>query len=263
MTSGRPMKVVTGFAASSGVAIGRAVVIANRTLEVFRLPLSEHEIDAEIHRFRAACHATQQQIHHTRAQAGRLFGQDLAAIFDAHSLLLSDGAFLRAVERHIETDHVNAEWAVHETTKELVRRFSGLETDYLRERGEDVEDIGRQLLRTLQGLAHRDITEVEGDVILIADDLVPSEAIRLARQKVVGFAIEAGGRTSHTTIIARSLGLPAVTGLEEVTDLVTDEDPVIIDGLEGHVILHPTPDVLERYERLRRELEGTRTSVFA
>ncbi|MEZ5313069.1 MAG: phosphoenolpyruvate--protein phosphotransferase [Thermoanaerobaculia bacterium] len=259
---GRPMQVVVGFAAAHGVAIGRAVVIANRALDVFRLPLSEGEIATELDRFRAACRATQQQIHQTRVQAGELFGQDLAAIFDAHSLLLSDRTFVSEVERHIETDHVNAEWAVHETTRELRRRFSGLETDYLRERGEDLEDVGRQLLRTLQGLAHRDITEVEGDVILIADDLVPSEAIRLARQKVLGFAIEAGGRTSHTTIIARSLGLPAVTGLEEVTDLVTDEDPVIIDGIEGRVILHPTPETLERYRRLQLEFEGNRALAF-
>ncbi|MGE0639136.1 MAG: phosphoenolpyruvate--protein phosphotransferase [Thermoanaerobaculia bacterium] len=259
---GRPMQVVVGFAAAHGVAIGRAVVIANRALDVFRLPLSEGEIPTELDRFRAACRATQQQIHQTRVQAGELFGQDLAAIFDAHSLLLSDRTFVSEVERHIETDHVNAEWAVHETTRELRRRFSDLETDYLRERGEDLEDVGRQLLRTLQGLAHRDITEVEGDVILIADDLVPSEAIRLARQKVLGFAIEAGGRTSHTTIIARSLGLPAVTGLEEVTDLVTDEDPVIIDGIEGRVILHPTPETLERYRRLQLEFEGNRALAF-
>lgn len=259
---GRPMQVVNGYAAAHGVAIGRAVVIANRALDVFRLPLSEGELDAELDRFRAACRATQQQIHQTRVQAGELFGQDLAAIFDAHSLLLSDRTFVSEVERHIRADHVNAEWAVHETTRELRRRFTDLETDYLRERGEDLEDVGRQVLRTLQGLAHRDITEVEGDVILIADDLVPSEAIRLARQKVLGFAIEAGGRTSHTTIIARSLGLPAVTGLEEVTDLVTDEDPVIIDGIEGRVILHPTPETLEKYRRLQREFEGHRTLAF-
>jgi phosphotransferase system enzyme I (PtsI) len=255
------MQMVPGFAASSGIAIGRAVVIANRALEVFRIPIAEDAIEAEMARFRAACHATQQQIHRTRARAGDLFGQELAAIFDAHSLLLSDRAYLQQIEGRIRADRVNAEWAVHETTREVTRRFAGLDTDYLRERGEDLEDVGRQLLRTLQGLSHHEISEVEGDVILVADDLVPSEAIRLARKKVVGFAIEAGGRTSHTTIIARSLGLPAVIGLEEVTDLVTDEDPVIVDGLEGRVILHPTAEVLADYRVRQRELEAERTRV--
>jgi phosphotransferase system enzyme I (PtsI) len=261
MKTRQPMQVVHGFAASGGVAIGRAVVIANRALEVFRIPLPEDGIESEVQRFRSACLATQQQIHRTRARAGDLFGQELAAIFDAHSLLLSDRTYLQQIEQRIRVDHVNAEWAVHESTREVARRFASLETDYLRERGEDLEDVGRQLLRTLQGLAHHEIREVEGDVVLVADDLVPSEAIRLAREKVLGFAIEAGGRTSHTTIIARSLGLPAVIGLEEVTDLVTDEDPVIVDGIEGRVILHPTPEVLESYRRLRIEMEASRTIV--
>ena len=261
MTPKRPMQVIPGFAASFGIAIGRAVVIANRALEVFRIPLPESEIVEEIARFRAACLQTQQQIHRTRARAGDLFGQELAAIFDAHSLLLADRTFLQQIEQKIRVDHVNAEWAVHETAREVARKFAGLETVYLRERGEDLEDVGRQLLRTLQGLAHHDISEVEGDVILVADDLVPSEAIRLAREKVVGFAIEAGGRTSHTTIIARSLGVPSVIGLEEVTDLVNDEDPVIVDGVAGRVILHPTAEELARYRALQLEIASGRSTT--
>ncbi len=261
MTS-KPMHKLTGLPASEGVAIGRAVVIANRALEVFRIPLPEEGLGDEILRLRAACQATQQQIHRTRAKAGHLFGQELAAIFDAHSLLLSDRMFLHQIESRIRRDRVNAEWAVHETAKELTRRFSDVDNPYLRERGQDIEDVGRQLLRTLQGLAHHEISEVAGDVVLVADDLVPSEAIRFGRDKVVGFAIEAGGRTSHTSIIARSLGLPAVTGIEEITDLVTDEDPVIVDGREGVVILHPTPEVLASYAQLRLDMMRERAEAL-
>lgn len=255
------MITLQGLAAAHGVAIGRAVVIANRALEVFRIPIAEDETADEIERLKSACRATQQQIQRTRAKASDLFGQELAAIFDAHSLLLSDRMFLDQVERRIVDEQVNAEWAVHETSLELAKRFSEIENPYLRERGQDLEDIGRQLLRVLQGIAHHEISDVEGDVILVADDLVPSEAIRLGRDKVVGFAIEAGGRTSHTSIIARSLGLPAVTGLEEVTDYVTNSDPVIIDGRAGLVILHPTPAVLADYERLRAEIHAGRLGV--
>ncbi len=257
----RPMITLHGLAAAHGVAIGRAVVIANRSLEIFRIPIAEDETAAEIERLKSACRATQQQIQRTRAKASDLFGQELAAIFDAHSLLLSDRMFLDQVERRIVDEQVNAEWAVHETSIELAKRFSEIENPYLRERGQDLEDIGRQLLRVLQGIAHHEISDVEGDVILVADDLVPSEAIRLGRDKVVGFAIEAGGRTSHTSIIARSLGLPAVTGLEEVTDYVTNSDPVIIDGRAGLVILHPTPEVLADYERVRAEIHAGRLGV--
>ncbi|MEO8195595.1 MAG: phosphoenolpyruvate--protein phosphotransferase [Thermoanaerobaculia bacterium] len=254
MTEIRPMITLHGLGASQGVAIGRAVVIANRALEVFRIPIAESETEAEVGRLKSACSATQEQIQRTRDRASHLFGQELAAIFDAHSLLLSDRMFLDQVERRIFEEQVNAEWAVHETSRELAKRFSAIENPYLRERGQDLEDIGRQLLRVLQGIEHHEISDVQGDVILVADDLVPSEAIRLGRDKVVGFAIEAGGRTSHTSIIARSLGLPAVTGLEEVTEYVTNSDPVIIDGHAGIVILHPTPEVLAEYEKLRSKL---------
>jgi len=263
MTQSRPMITLQGLAAAQGIAIGRAVVIANRALEVFRIPISADETEAELQRLKSACTATQRQILGTRAKASALFGQELAAIFDAHALLLSDRMFLDQVEQRIVDEQVNAEWAVHETSRELVKRFSEIENPYLRERGQDLEDIGRQLLRVLQGIAHHEIADIAGDVILVADDLVPSEAIRLGRDKVVGFAIEAGGRTSHTSIIARSLGLPAVTGLEEVTDYVTNSDPVIVDGGAGCVILHPTPGVLAEYERRRAELTAERSVVEA
>ncbi len=256
MTEIRPMIRLQGLPAAPGIAIGQAVVIANRALDVFRIPIAADETEAEVSRFKSACSVTQQQIQGTRAKASHLFGQELAAIFDAHSLLLSDRMFLDQVERRIVEEQVNAEWAVHETSRELAKRFSAIENPYLRERGQDLEDIGRQLLRVLQGIAHHEISDVSGNVILVADDLVPSEAIRLGRDKVVGFAIEAGGRTSHTSIIARSLGLPAVTGLEEVTDYVTNSDPVIVDGRAGIVILHPTPEVLAEYERLRDEISA-------
>ncbi len=170
-------------------------------------------------------------------------------------LLLADRTFLGAIEKKIVEDRVNAEWAVHESSGELTRRFSGIADDYLRERGQDLEDVSRQLLRTLQGISHHEISDVAGDVILVADDIVPSEAIRLGRANVVGFVIEAGSRTSHTSIIARSLGIPAVAAVADVTSLVNDEDPIIVDGRSGEVILHPTPEALARYEKVRAGLE--------
>ncbi len=239
------------------------MVVANRAVEIFRIPLREDEVEREVERFRAARQEVRQQIDLTRRGAGRLFGEELSAIFEAHTLLLEDRTFVAAIEKRIAQDKVNAEWAVHETSTDLARRFSSVHDDYLRERGEDLEDVVRQLLRTLQGIAHHEVSEVEGDVILVADDLVPSEAIRLGRGNVVGFAIEAGGRTSHTSIIARSLGIPAVAVLPEITDLVTDEDPIIVDGRSGTVILHPTPEVLAQYRTDKAELQLAVDRVLA
>ena len=249
------MKRLTGIGVSDGIAIGRAIVVAKREIEVFRIPIPEESVEREVDRFRSACDQTKRSIQRTRGNVGRLFGQELAAIFDAHQLLLGDRSFVDEIERGIRRERVNAEWAVHETSLELARRFARIDDEYLRERGQDLEDVSRQLLRTLQGLEQHEVSEVAGDVILVADDLVPSEAIRLGRANVVGFVIELGGRTSHTSIIARSLGIPAVAGVAGVTQLVTDEDPIVIDGNLGHVVLHPTKLVLGRYsgERLAEE----------
>lgn len=236
-----------GIGVSDGIAIGRAVVIARREGEVFRIPIPEEEIEQEVERLRSACEETKRGIQRTRNSAGQLFGQELAAIFDAHQLMLGDRSFITEIERRIRRDRVNAEWAVHESSLELTRKFALIDDEYLRERGQDLEDVSRQLLRTLQGISQHEVSEVAGDVILVADDIVPSEAIRLGRANVVGFVIEAGGRTSHTSIIARSLGIPAVAGVEGITWMVTNEDPIVVDGREGLVVLHPGPETLAKY----------------
>jgi phosphotransferase system enzyme I (PtsI) len=247
-----PMISLTGIGVSDGIAIGRAVVLAKSGIEVFRIPLEGEQVAGEIERLRSACAETRAEIARNRSGVGKLYGEELAAIFEAHLLLLSDRAFVGAIEDRIAADRVNAEWAVHEAARELERRFAALDDAYLRERGQDLEDVTRQLLRSLQGIAHHEVTEVEGEVVLVADDIVPSEAIRLGRANVVGFVIESGGRTSHTSIIARSLGIPAVAGIEGVTGLVTDQDPIVVDGGEGKVLLHPTPELLERFGAQRR-----------
>lgn len=251
-----------GIGVSDGIAIGRAVVVAKREVEVFRIPIPEAEIDQELARLQAACDETKRSIQRTRSSTGQLFGPELAAIFDAHQLMLGDRSFIVEIERRIRKDRVNAEWAVHESAVELARKFARIDDEYLRERGQDLEDVSRQLLRTLQGFSQHEISDVEGEVILVADDIVPSEAIRLGRANVVGFVIAAGGRTSHTSIIARSLGIPAVAGVEGVTGLVTNEDPIVVDGREGLVILHPGPDVLLRYTG-EREAEATALATEA
>ncbi len=247
-----PMISLEGIGVSEGIAIGRAVVLAKSGIELFRIPIEEDAVAGEVERFRGACAETKSEIARNQTGVGQLYGEELAAIFEAHALLLSDRAFVGAIERRIVDDRVNAEWAVHEAALELKRRFAAIDDAYLRERGLDLEDVTRQLLRNLQGISHHEVTEVEGDVVLVADDIVPSEAIRLGRANVVGFVIESGGRTSHTSIIARSLGIPAVVAIEGVIGMVTDEDPIVVDGGEGTVLLHPTTEILERYAGMRR-----------
>jgi phosphotransferase system enzyme I (PtsI) len=250
-----PMQVLHGMGVSSGVAIGRAVIIETRTEDVFRLPIREDQVDVEVGRLHEAVELAREDLGKTRSEVGEDFGADLAGIFDAHLLLLSDVKFVGRAEERIRNQKVNAEWAVHKTVEELDQRFAQMDNAYLRERGADLTDVARHLLRCLQGSAHREISELAPGAVIVADDLTPSEAIQFGRKHVLGFAIESGGRTSHTTIIARSLNLPAVAGLTGLTKQLVDDVPLIVDGEEGTVITHPTSDMLDRYKARRFDLQ--------
>jgi phosphotransferase system enzyme I (PtsI) len=239
---------------SAGVAIGRAVCIESQPIEVYRFPLPSETVDTEVERFQCAVRQAEEELATTRDKASQELGNELAAIFDAQSLLLADTTFLSRVEDRIRDECVNAEWAVHKIAEELTARFESLDDKRFRERGEDLRDVIRYLLRALQGVAHHNLSEMGSDVIIVAHDLTPSEAVRLGRQHVVAFAVEHGGQTSHTAIIARDLNIPLVIGITEITHQVTDDDPVIVDGTDGRVVLHPSEAQLEEYRDLQRQL---------
>jgi phosphotransferase system enzyme I (PtsI) len=251
---GSEMQVLRGMGVSGGIAIGKAVCIETRGPDVFRIPLALDQVEEEVSRLYEGARHARHELMRTREKAGEDLGNDLAAIFDAHVLLLSDPSFLGKVVERIRNNQVNAEWAVKKTAEELDERFAHIDDSYIRERSEDLTDVSRHLLRSLQGISHHELSELPDDVVIVADDLTPSDAIRLGRARVIGFAIETGGRTSHTTIIARSLNLPAVAGLTGVIGKVGDQASIIVDGESGTIILHPTPDVLEEYRTRIAEL---------
>jgi len=257
------MQILQGLGVSGGIAIGRAVVIETRGPDIFRIHLLPEHLEAEVARLHEGASHAKSELQRTRTKAGEALGSDLAAIFDAHVLLLSDTRFLGRVEERIRTQQVNAEWAVHKTAEELDDLFSRVDDAYLRERSEDLTDVSRHLLRSLQGIAHHDLSEVPEDVVIVADDLTPSDVIRLGREHVIGFAIESGGRTSHTAIIAVSLNLPVVSGLSGVTNLLIDRASIIVDGTTGTVVVHPDAETLERYRRRQAELRSRDQDLLA
>jgi phosphoenolpyruvate-protein phosphotransferase (PTS system enzyme I) len=249
------MQELQGLGVSDGVAIGRAVCIATREQDVYRFPLPEGQVEEEIARFRRAAERAVEEVEELHCRVGSDLGPELAGIFEVHALLLKDRYFLDRIERRIAEEHVNAEWAAWETAAELRGRFAAVAEGAARDHTDDVQDIARHLIRALQGVSHHELSEIGGDVIVIADDLTPSDAVRFGRQGVVGFAIESGGRTSHTTIIAHSLNIPLVTGLPGITRLAAHEDPVVVDGTAGVVVLHPTAAVIDEYERRQRDYD--------
>lgn len=242
-----PEEIVDGLAVSPGAALGKAVCIASQELEIYRLPLAEADLEGELKRLDDAVEVANTDLETAREGASEEIAAELGGIFDAHQLLLRDPGFLGRIRERIQAERVNAEWAVHETALELAGRFRELDVEHLRARGEDLIDVARHLQRALGGLSHQDLSDIEGSFIVVAHDLTPSEAVRLGRHRVKAFAIETGSRTSHTTIIARSLHLPMVAGLEGLTQRVTDDDPLIVDGERGRVVLHPSDASREDY----------------
>ncbi len=186
-------------------------------------------------------------------------GDEYAQIFEAHAMMVSDASFSDKVIQKIEEEQVNAEWAVAEVSEELQARFASFDDEYLRERVADVKDVADRVMTNLQGVAHHDLSEITHDVIILADDLTPSDTIHFNRRPIVGFATEAGGRTSHTSIIAKSLFMPAVIGVPRLTKTIDNDEMVIIDGYEGSVIANPTQAMIAEYQaRVMRHEEAER-----
>jgi phosphoenolpyruvate-protein phosphotransferase (PTS system enzyme I) len=257
------MRILQGLGVSPGIAIGKVLVIETREEQVVRRTLGAEDVAAELERFRAAARRAKEEIRRVGEKVHSQLGSELGAIFEAHALFLDDPVFLKRMERRVVEEQVNAEWAVFRTTEELEQQFARIEDDYLRDRFEDLRDVAHQILRSLQGHDRHEPPAVEPHHIVVADELPPSYTLRLGRQEALGFAVESGGKTSHTTILARSFNLPLVLGIPNLRNLLDDEDPIILDGETGTVILHPTDEVLAEYQARRIDLHHRQRALLA
>ena len=259
------MMKLTGIAASSGIAIGRAFILKELKLEPSRQTIEVYEVEAGITRIREAFRAAKTQLAAIRAGAAAQLGEDNAAIFDAHLMILDDPVLLEQIERLVAEEHRHPVAAVTQVIEEHTATFAAMEDPYLRERAVDIRDIGRRLLAILAGVQLESLAELSEPSIIVAHDLTPSDTAQASRDLVLGFATDVGGRTSHTAIMARALGIPAVVGSGQLTSVVSPGAMVIVDGTQGAVIVNPTPEVLEEYSALRarwsaeqEELRGLR-----
>jgi len=251
------IRTYKGIGVSPGIAIGRALIIEKRIVSIYRVPIREEEVPAEVTRFLESLEKTRDQLHELKAKVSRSMGEEYASIFEAHAMMVSDPSFADKVVQKIEEEQVNAEWALSEVQEELQARFQSFEEDYLRERVADVKDVAERVLRNLQGVAHHDLSEIKHDVIILADDLTPSDTVHFNRRPIVGFATETGGRTSHVSIIAKSLFMPAVIGVPRLTKIVDNDETVIVDGYEGIVLVNPTDAMVQEYRsRVTRHEES-------
>jgi len=251
------IRTYKGIGVSPGIAIGRAVIVEKRIVSIYRVPIREEDVPAEVTRFLESLEKTRDQLHELKAKVSRSMGEEYASIFEAHAMIVSDPSFQDKVVQKIEEEQVNAEWALSEVQEELQARFQSFEEDYLRERVADVKDVAERVLRNLQGVAHHEISEIKHDVIILADDLTPSDTVHFNRRPIVGFATETGGRTSHVSIIAKSLFMPAVIGVPRLTKIVDNDEMIIVDGYEGIVLVNPTEAMVAEYRsRVTRHEES-------
>jgi len=240
-----------GIGVCNGVAIGAAFLVDDPRGRVVRVVLPVEEVEAEIDRFRQAVGVAQQQLEENKERLRAALGEDHAYILEAHLLMLQDRSFGRQVEEFIRENQANAEWAVRDVTNRMLEVYAQITDNYLRERGSDLEDVTHRLIKILSGTQTRDLSELADEAIIVADDLLPSVAVELDSRRVPGFVTNAGGWTSHTSIIARSLGIPAVVGLHNITSRVRSGETIIIDGSSGTVILRPSPETLRFYSEQR------------
>jgi phosphoenolpyruvate-protein phosphotransferase (PTS system enzyme I) len=247
------MSFISGIAASGGIAIGKAYILNEPDLS-----FEEKQIDnpdKEIERFRSAISASKAELEGIRSHASESLGEDKAAIFDAHLLVLSDPELLTPIEEKIIMDKVNAEHALQETAGMFITMFEQMDNEYMRERAADIRDVEKRVLSHLLGVKLSSPSMIAEEVIIIAEDLTPSDTAQLNKELVKGFATDIGGRTSHSAIMARSLEIPAVVGTKEATKKIENGDLIIVDGLNGLVHINPTQEATNEYEAVQKKLE--------
>jgi phosphotransferase system enzyme I (PtsI) len=249
-----------GLGVSEGVVIGQVLRMHDSTQHVYHWKIDTADAEAECHRFRTALALAKQQVTNIKKQAEDRLGKDHAYIFDAHLLLLEDAKLTGDIEKQITEEHANAEWAVKVVGDGLLSLYSEIKDEYLRERGSDIEDVMQRLIMALSGgdQQHRNLSE---DAVIVSQDLLPSAVAELDLEHARALATDTGGWTSHTAILARGIGIPAVVGLRDFYRRAKTGDRIIVDSSRNEVILHPSGATIQDYQA--RTFSRSRTRVAA
>lgn len=242
--------VYRGIAVSPGVVRGALYVYRPQELAIERRSVKEEETAGEFARLEQAVIKTRQQLVEIPQSLGKEMGNDKPGIFDAHLLVLDDPMLMEQVFKRLKTEKLNVEFIVHEVAEQYALALAKLKDTYLRERAADVRDVSRRILRNLAGAEHDELQRLPGPRIVVCQDLSPSDTALMDRSKVLGFATEMGSRTSHTAILARSQGIPAVVGLHEIGREMSSGQEALLDGYTGLLIINPSEETLYEYGQI-------------
>lgn len=239
----------SGIAGSEGIAAGKAYVYINNQTEIDTEAVSCEAINTELEKLNEGMELSKTQLMRLKEKVMQEFNESEAQIFEAHIMMLGDPEFTDAIRDAISSGAVNAAYAVKKVADSYIAIFEQIEDDYMRARAADIKDVSSRLIRNILGISSWDLLSITSPVIIVAHDLTPSDTAMLNKDYVLGFTTDVGGSTSHTAIMARSLGIPAVLGLGDVSSRIQDGDYLIIDGSQGKIIINPDKEQQAEYEK--------------
>ena len=245
-----------GIAAAGGIAIGRVHKLGSEEFIVSREPIEWEQIPNQIQLFEEALIKTRREIIELQKRISADMGQEEAMIFDAHLLVLEDRMLIEEVISRLKKEQLNVSYIFSEVLKKYINVFLKIEDEYLKERTADINDVGKRILRNLLGKEKKGLEDIKEKAIIVSHDLSPSDTAAMHTKNVAAFVTDIGGKTSHTAIMAKSLEIPAVVGLEAVTGKVNSGDMLIVDGTVGLVIIEPDQETLKSYQEKLEKLKG-------
>ncbi|EHT81570.1 phosphoenolpyruvate-protein phosphotransferase [Staphylococcus aureus subsp. aureus CIGC340D] len=243
-------KLIKGIAASDGVAIAKAYLLVEPDL-TFDKNEKVTDVEGEVAKFNSAIEASKVELTKIRNNAEVQLGADKAAIFDAHLLVLDDPELIQPIQDKIKNENANAATALTDVTTQFVTIFESMDNEYMKERAADIRDVSKRVLSHILGVELPNPSMIDESVVIVGNDLTPSDTAQLNKEFVQGFATNIGGRTSHSAIMSRSLEIPAIVGTKSITQEVKQGDMIIVDGLNGDVIVNPTEDEIIAYQDKR------------
>ena len=245
--------MISGILASPGIAFGKALLLQEDEIVLNTNPISDDQVDAEVQRFFDARNKSSEQLEVVKEKARITFGEEKEAIFEGHIMLLEDEELEEEILALIKDDKMSADAAIHSIIEEQAVALESLDDDYLKERATDIRDIGSRFVKNALGINIVSLSDINEEVILVANDLTPSETAQINLDYVLGFACDIGGRTSHTSIMARSLELPAIVGTNDITQQVKNGDMLILDAINNKIVINPEEAELAKFKNIRDE----------
>ncbi|OLQ88560.1 phosphoenolpyruvate--protein phosphotransferase [Vibrio ponticus] len=236
--------MISGILASPGIAIGKALLLQEDEIVLNTNTISDDQVEAEVQRFFDARNKSSAQLETIKQKALETFGEEKEAIFEGHIMLLEDEELEEEILALIKNDKLSADNAIHTVIEEQACALESLDDEYLKERATDIRDIGSRFVKNALGINIVSLSDIDQEVILVAYDLTPSETAQINLDYVLGFACDIGGRTSHTSIMARSLELPAIVGTNDITKKVKNGDMLILDAMNNKIVINPSEEAL-------------------